>query len=418
MPRVPPDQLLLGSEATVIAATHLPRTYGVSKSDRGPLLEFMLNALRADGCKILSHSPPTQAPFRIAFETASGERMGVVAYAFRATFTPTKNRPVDEHSFQVKYGSKDGKYHPVWTDPFGLYTTLFCGINPDQGFFVGADPQMHNPTRFFIRVEFKQRHVDEILKKGWFTWERDRRLKAFEPVEVLVGGTAQSFLRYIRFEREAQGLDQGHRQLLAEKIPTILKASPEVPPAIPRAGEPEVPTKGVAHKLSKEFQLSDREVLDLIEQHRRLKMAVRGWVAEEQLVRVLEKVPGVSDCKRLDEEGGPDVSLRFKGRGPVMVECKNVLRQTGANGVPRLDFQKTRSAKGDPCSRFYRPDQFDVVAACLHAITEKWEFRYICPTALPLHKKCDGRIAPGVKVAPETGWSADPGAVFGMVAGV
>lgn len=61
----------------------------------------------------------------------SGERMGI-AYAFRATFTPTRKRPVDEHSFQVKYGSREGRFHSIWTDPYGLYTTLVCGINPEQ----------------------------------------------------------------------------------------------------------------------------------------------------------------------------------------------------------------------------------------------------------------------------------------------
>ena len=39
--------------------------------------------------------------------------------------------------------------------------------------------------------------------------------------------------------------------------------------------------------------------------NRRLKMAVRGGVAEEHLVRRLKSIPGVTDCRRLDDEGRP-----------------------------------------------------------------------------------------------------------------
>src|SRR5687768_1216793 len=100
----------------------------------------MEEALRSQGCRIIRSSPPTQAPFKITFETPQGERLGIVAYACLATFTPTKNRPADEHSFQLKYGTKDGELHELWQDPYGLYTTLLVGINPQQGFFVAADP--------------------------------------------------------------------------------------------------------------------------------------------------------------------------------------------------------------------------------------------------------------------------------------
>ena len=99
--------------------------------------------------------------------------------------------------------------HPLWQDPYGLYTTLFMGINPDLGFFVGADPVLHSPTKFFISVEFKDAAVQAIGARGWHVWERDRRAGEDEPVEVLVGGTAESLLRYFALERDALGEDQG-----------------------------------------------------------------------------------------------------------------------------------------------------------------------------------------------------------------
>lgn len=341
---------------------------------------------------------------RISFETPAGERMGIVAYLFRANSVETKNRPSDEHRFQVKYGSKDGRLHALWFDPFGVFTTLFLGVDPDRGIFVGADPVVHSPTRFFISVEFKRSQVDRILKSGWYAWERERRTASGEPIEVLVGGTAESFLDYVRFERAALGLDQGHRQLLAEKV--LVRE----PVRADRAEEAdatygEARTESGVHALASELALSENEVLDLIASARRLKMAVRGWVAEKHLVDRLRRVPGVTDCERKDDEGGPDVSLRFEGTA-ITVECKNVLRQTAADGTARVDFQRTRSSKADPCSRYYAAKDFDLIAACLHAVREEWVFKYALPGDLEAHRSCDGRLASNVRV--DTRWSEDP----------
>lgn len=368
-----------------------PHVYNVLARDREPLVDFMIRALEKAGCRIIHRPPADRAPFRLTFETSWGERIGILVYAFLANSKITKNRPDDEHRFQVKYGSDDGKDHVLWQDPFGLYVTLFVGINPEHGFFVGADPVLHSPTRFFISIEFKQAHVEEIQKNGWHTWERERR-KEGEPVEVLVGGTAESFLRYVLFERDALGEDQGHRQLLAEKITVVSEVSSLLPASIIP------PSSARLHDLAREFEMSEREVLDLIAGARRLKMAVRGWVAEAHLVRHLERVPGVTDCTRSDEEGGPDVLLRFEGSRQISVECKNVLRERTAKGLVRIDFQRTRASKGDPCSRYYSSDDFDVVAACLHAVSEQWSFQFALSRALDAHEKCKEKLSNNVKL--------------------
>lgn len=360
------------------------RSYSVKRKDREPLLAFMLQALRGEGCQILYSSSPLEAPFRITFETPQGERLGILAYAFLANSRLTPKRPPDEHRFQLKYGSKDGLLHDLWQDPFGLYTTLLVGINTELGFFVGADPVLHNPTRLFISIEFKQHQADKILEKGWYVWERVRKGALREPVEVLVGGRPESFLSYIRFEREALGEDQGHRQLLAERA---LRHKPTV------------------HALTQEFKLSEKEVLDLIESAHRLKVAVRGSVAEEHLFRQLRILPGIRSCVRLTGDG-PDLGVRLIDDRELTIECKNVLRKTDRKGYARLDFQRTRAAKGDPCSRYYSPKDFDVVAACLHAITEEWEFRFALPTGLEPHAKCPGKLSSNVHIDEQ--WSKDP----------
>ncbi|MEX0784315.1 MAG: hypothetical protein WD557_16865 [Dehalococcoidia bacterium] len=367
----------------------------------------MTGALEDAGCRILYVGPATQAPFVITAEAPDGERLGILAYAFRATRTPTKNRPDNERSFQLKYGDKkDNAYHDIYQDPNHLLTTLLVGIDIDDGFFVGVDPVLHNPTRMFIRVEFKDDHAERIKLEGWTSWERQRHAGDDGPgVEVLVGGTASRFLEYVRFERSAVGLDPGHRQLLAEKwgLETTLDRPGEVIQAI---------EAGSLHILETEFGLTAREVLDLIATAPRLKMAVRGWVAEEHLVTKLTAVDGVTSCQRIEADGKPDVLVRFRGHD-LTIECKNVLRSRTSQGVPRLDFQRTRAAKADPCSRYYRPADFDLVAACLHPVTEAWEFRFRPPRALVPHTTCHGRIASGQLI--DDFWEDAEPALLGVV---
>jgi len=369
------------------------RRYAVDPRQKKPLLKFIVTSLEGTGCRIIRHSAPEIAPFKVSFATPAGERMGALVYAFFANTKLTRNRPRDEYRFQVKYGAKDGKEHEIWQDPYGLYTTLFMGISPDEGFFVGADPVLHSLTKFFISIELKRAFVDEIQSKGWATWERERRSGSEDPVEILVGGRPDKLLDFIRFEREALGEDQGHRQLLAENRSAL-------PILIPRVSDraEDRPSSPYIHALAREFEMSPSEVLDLIASARRLKMAVRGWVAEEHLVRTLQRVEGVSDCQRIDEDGRPDVRLRYEGSGLLYVECKNVLRSVTKDGLARLDFQRTRASKKDPCSRYYRPEDFDVVAACLHAQTQHWEYQFTLTRGLDPHPKCQGRLSSNVSL--------------------
>lgn len=389
-----------------------PPSYRVNRAAREPLLQFILDALRQSGCRILRSSSASEAPFRITFETPEGHRRGIVAYAFLANQKVTKNRPADEHRFQMKYGSKprgEKIYLDLWQDPYQLYTTLLLGINPIGGFFVAADPVLRSPAELFVSVEFKEEHVRSIRETGWYAWERDRRAGDDHPVEVLLGGTKESFLRYIDFERAAQGLAPGHRQLLGEKFLSLPKLKLAELPPVSFGDASEIP-----HELVREFELPVTDLLDLISQANRLKMAVRGWVAEEHLVRALQSVAGVQDCVRIEEDGRPDVLLSFRGSRPLSIECKNVLRKTTRDGLARVDFQRTRASLGDPCSRYYSPHDFDVVAACLHAVTESWEFRFTTTRSLPEHPRCDGKLASNVRV--DELWQADPASVLAEAA--
>ncbi len=372
----------------------------------------MTGALMSSGCKIIHTSSPESAPFVIAFETSTGERMGIIAYAFLATRTPTRNRPTDERSFQIKYGSKESyqqnNAHELWQDPLGMFTTLLIGIDPESGFCVSADPIVHSPTKFFIRLEFKDDHADAIAAHGWFAWERVKRITPLNAprVETLVGATQKRFLDLIRFERAARGLDPGNRLILAEDHAHSLPTSR----IIATQPDDKIIELAKTHPLAKYFGLSVDEILDLIAGASRLRMAVRGWVAEEHLRATLANVPGVTHCERLDEEGGPDLKVSFRGGPLLTIECKNVARDVDKHGNPKIDFQRTRAAKGNPCSRYYRPTDFDVVAGCLHAVTNAWDFRYVLPSVLAPHKTCEGRIASNVRV--DNRWLVDAQEMF------
>lgn len=357
------------------------KKWGVMRSAKAPMLDFLIAGLRAAGCTILHASDPATAPFFISFETPIGERQGVLAYAFFANSRTTRNRPQDEHRFQIKYGSDTTATLALEQDPAGLVTTIFVGIDTERGIMVGADPVLHDGTPMFISLEFKRSNADSVKSNGWGAWERESRRKDGDPVEVLVGVSQERVLDFIRFERLAVGLGAGHRQLLAEKL----------------LGDPELSGTG-PHALTEELSLSGREVLDLIQGASRLKMAVRGWVAEHHLEKFLQTVPGVEACRRLDDEGRPDIELRFRQSKPILIECKNVLRTKAADGSARVDFQRTRASKGDPCSRYYSPGDFQIVAACMHAVTQEWEYRFVPTARLPAHATCVGRIRSNLKV--------------------
>lgn len=384
------------------------RTYAVNPAKRRPLLDFMTGALEESGCRIIHRSTEDQAPFVITFETAGGERMGIVAYAFLATRTLTRNRPEDERSFQIKYGSKESygeNLHELWQDPMGMFTTLLVGIDP-LGFCISADPVLHSPTKFFIRLEFKDSHADEILKRGWFPWERSKQRapRHSHQMETIVGARREHFLDLVRFERAVRGADPGDRYEIAARHMTALPTD-----RAPKLDDEALVHEAAAHPLVKQFALSSDEILDLISGARRLKMAVRGWVAEEHLRSQLAATPDVV-AERLDGEGAPDLRVTWRGGPPLFIECKNVGRTPDKHGHARIDFQRTRAAKGDPCSRYYRPDDFDIVAGCLHGVTETWDFRYVLPEALAPHKICEGRLASNVRV--DDDWIGEPCEIF------
>ena len=349
-------------------------------------------ALRKSGAEVLETADPATAPFEFVIRTPSGERLELVCYAFTANKYTQKGRPADEHRFQIKYGSEFDRYHTIFVDPKGLKVTLMFGVHLELDLFIAVDPRMHTPTWFSSSVEFKTREIETAATNGWHGWQRERsegRRKTGLPepnlqTETVIGFQPDQFLRFVEFERVASGLDCGERLHLSDRIENRVASRAVVAPG------PE------SHPLELQLGLPASDILDIISGAFRLAAAVRGGVAEHHLERQLRQVPGLRNVRHIVQDGKPDFEVEYRRR-PFLIECKNVLART-QQGRPKVDFQKTRTSKGDPCSRFYKPTQFQVLAACLHPITSQWEFRFAPTGTLDHHKKCPDRLATNVLV--------------------
>jgi hypothetical protein len=370
----------------------------------GPRINKISAAIEASGATILSAPNPSEAPFEYTVRTPEGEVLELICYAFTANKYGQGNRPQGEHRFQVKYGNDFTRLHELSIDRSPTRLTLFFGVHDELSLFIAADPAMHNPTWFSCSIEFKEGDLDIARATGWHAWQRDRVLRGRRRAlgaedartEVLLAFRPEHFLSYALFERLTTGMDSGERLSLADQVEHRLIAAQPAHDLLELPSETGNERTLASHPLLLQLGLSPSDLLDVIGERFRLLAAVRGGAAEHHLGRMLPTIPGVKDVERLDEDGQPDFSLRYRER-EVRVECKNILREL-SKGRPRVDFQKTRAAKNDPCSRYYRPDQFDVLAACLHPWKGTWTFSFCATRSLPPHRTCPKRLSERVLV--------------------
>lgn len=384
----------------------MERYEGVHGRER---VEAIAAAIEASGGQIVRTASPSVAPFEFEVLLPDGKQLKLVCYAFTANKYDQEGRPLDEHRFQVKYGSDFTRLHDIYVDPKRAKITLFFGVHDDEDLFIAVDPAMHKPTWFSRSIEFKENDVEVALKSGWHGWDRDRvatgrrRVLPQESLatEALLAFTPKHFLTYALFERIATGMETGERLLLIKNIGDDLRQGGSARKLVATRIDLVAPTSA-EHKLLTQFGLPVDQILDLIAENPRLHTAVRGGVAERHLQLVLKTMRGVSDIQKINEDGKPDFAIKFL-RQPLRIECKNVSPNT-TRGLPRVDFQKTRAAKGNPCSRYYSADQFEVLAACIYPVTGNWDFKFCLTETLPPHKKCAGRLGDRVLV---DGWAPD-----------
>lgn len=357
-------------------------------SGRADLHGFLCAAVERAGGSVLFASPPNRAPVYLGIQGRDDERVGVLCYPFRCNPPPIRGRAPDEHRLQIRYGGEaswfDGE-HRVGVDAAGVDTTLVVGVHLEADLLIGLDPLRYDPLPMGISIEFRERHVEEACRTGWYVWERETRAgrrrvsRTIAGLETLIAFSPERFLAYVGFERRASGLGLD---------PPLRFRAAEV-----AATDPIYPGRGGGGELESEFDLTSTEILQLIAQRTRLAVAVRGGVAEHHLSRHLHHDPAVASAHLIDRDGEPDFEVVLNGGRRVLVECKNVSPNRYADGSPKVEVQKTRSQRGDPAGRFYRPGQFDVVAACLYAVSGAWEFRFKATARMARHELHPDRLA-------------------------
>jgi hypothetical protein len=370
-----------------IAGRSYPQVYRVVGRD--DLHTFLQDAVAQSGAELLYISNGDRAPVYLGIQGENDERFGVLCYPFRCNPAPIKGRPADEHRVQIRYGSERSwveNDHPLGKDLAGVDTTIILGVHLELGLFVGLDPLRYDPLPMGISIEFKDADLSRALANGWHVWERENRpgvrrgvARVGEGLETIVAFTPEHLLAYVGFERRASGLGLD---------PPLRYRAAEV-----AAQDPILPSGEGGHSLEAEFDLTSREILEIIANRTRLAVAVRGGVAEHHLQSHLDSDPEVGSAVLIDRDGEPDFDVVLTDGRSVLIECKNVSPNTYADGSPKVEVQKTRSQRGDPAGRFYRPEQFDVVAACLYAVTGQWEFRFKATANLDRHATYEERLA-------------------------
>jgi hypothetical protein len=332
-----------------------------------------------------------RVPVYIGVATLERQRLGLMIYPFRMKRIRTRNRPSDEIRGQLRYGAEEtwpAEDHFVARDIAGVDTTLLLGIDPEDDLLVGLDPALYDPLPLGISVYAKDHHSEKVRQHGWAVWERTNRAglrrsapRAAEGLETLVGFGPHRLLDYTLFERSASdlGLDPPLRYAAASDAASQTADSTD--------------STIVRHSLEQSFDLSAHEILDIIHNRMRLEIAVKGGVAEYHLERLLNADPTVASVTTLDQDAQPDFDVQMADGLVVRVECKNVSPEPYANGDFKVEVQKTRATSGDPAGRLYRPEQFDVVAACLYSPTRKWKFRFIRSLKLDRHHLHSDRLA-------------------------
>lgn len=373
--------------AADLAGRSYARVYSVS--GRQDIHQFLMEAVEAAGGRVLYASAPARTPVYLGVQDNRGDRLGLLIYPFRMTRKATVNRPADEVRGQIRYGGEDTwkVEHPLGRDIAGVDITMVVGVDIKARIFVGLQPSLYDPLPMGISFYAKAAEMNAAAEGSWHVWEKENKPGRKRDVprgpsglETMIAFTPDRVLDYARFERRATdlGLDHALRFNAAQ-----LAAS--------AAGDT---TAEGLHALESEFDLTSAEILHIIATRNRLQVAVRGGVAEHHLQRALDGNVQVAHATRLDQDALHDFDVTMVDGTTWRVECKNASPTTYANGDMKVEVQKTRASQNDPASRFYRVDQFDVVAACVYSPTGHWDFRYHMTSGLNRHKGFPDRLAP------------------------
>lgn len=360
------------------------RVYGARRAGE---LDFLLDAIAKSGGRCRIHTGPNLAPVHLAIDEGDGVLIGALAYLFSAGHQEILHRPADEHRLQIKYGDITERFrrqkHDLGFDPAGLDVTLVLAVHSEAQLIIGLDPLLYDPLPMGIQIGFKDAEVQAAIKSGWHVWERETRPgkrrdpRATAGLETIVAFAPDRLIDYVALERQAQTmrLDPALRFRAAESAASG-RASIKV------------------HDLERAYDLTAAEILEIVSERSRLAMALRGGVAEHHLGRLLEGDKLVASADVGQQEGPPDFWVTLSDGRQVTIECKNASPKRYADGTPKVEIQKTRASRGDPLSRLYPRDAFDLIAVCMYGPTGKWEFQLKRTSELVAHPDHPTRVKP------------------------
>lgn len=357
--------------------------------NRADLHDFLLHAVEMSGGRVLYASDPGRAPVYLGVQLDSDERIGMLVYPFRVTHNTITNRPSDEVRGQLRYGSEESwkREHPVGRDIAGVDVTMILGIDLAAGVILGLDANLWDPLPMGISFYAKTTEIEQAKEHGWHVWEKvnrggNKRTEARSPtnLETVVAFAPDRLIDYARLERRSTSMRLDPPLRFAAATAMDERALPNEPQS--------------RHVLEEQFALTSEQILDIIGGRNRLSVAVRGGVAEYHLEQQLTGASGIASVERLDVDAMHDFDITLDDGTFLRVECKNASPKTSTDGRFKVEVQKTRASKGDPASRFYAVDGFDVVAACLFSPTGRWEFRFGLTADMARHKDFSNRLAP------------------------
>jgi len=176
----------------------------------------------------------------------------------------------------------------------------------------------------------------------------------------------------------------------------------------------------IEHPLEREFGLTAFELLEALKARFRARVTLEGAVAEVQMEKKIRALVGtvIDRYEVYDIDGHPDFGIWLSGsERRLLAECKNVrenrkgteaYREGGKAVAYKAETQKTRASKGDPTSRFYGVDQFDILGVCLGKKTGNWtDFMFARAVDLARHTVHKGKLAVFQRV-PLAGEAAPP----------
>ena len=141
------------------------------------------------------------------------------------------------------------------------------------------------------------------------------------------------------------------------------------------------------HPLELQYGLTAYELLEAVNKRFRLKVALEGAVAEIQMEKVIVPLVGTvsNGTNRTTRTATPTSVFGFRAEGAVACRVQEYPRPRAS--LPRrrgivaykVETQKTRASQGDPVSRYYGVEQFQILGVCLGKKTGDWTDFHIRP---------------------------------------